>query len=210
MKLKVEQMNPLGSAPITARCPHCGVKVMFEPVGQDILINRNIICGQRRCPLSDCNGHVFVVTEQNQLIAIYPPVVIDFDTTNVPERVVTPFQEAIECHAQGHHTAAAIMLRRTLEAICDDRHVTGGTLKTRIQALGSVVILPRELLEGLDELRILGNNAAHVNATDYTTISDNELRVAIEFAKEILKALYQYSALLERLRALRASGTPSA
>jgi len=209
MKLKVIQMNQVGSASIMARCPHCGRQVVFEAVGQDILIAGNIICGQRRCPAYDCYGHIFIITDQNKLIASYPPVSIDFDASNIPEQVAAPFKEAIECHAAGYHTAAAIMIRRTLEAICVEKEAEGKNLKTRIQALSSKVILPKELLAGIDELRLLGNGAAHVSAEDYATISDDELRVAIEFAKEILKALYQYSALLEKLRALKPPGTPA-
>ena len=64
-------------------------------------------------------------------------------------------------------------------------------------------MIPQELLDGLDDLRILGNDAAHVEAKVYKQIGKEELDVAIEFAKEVLKAVYQYTSLLGRLKALK-------
>ena len=55
----------------------------------------------------------------------------------------------------------------------------------------------------MDELRLLGNDAAHIEAKSYDKVSLEEVEVAIEFSKELLKALYQYSGLLSRLRALK-------
>lgn len=46
-------------------------------------------------------------------------------------------------------------------------------------------------------------DAAHFEARVYDTIDREEVETAIEFAKEILKATYQYTALLEKLRALK-------
>jgi hypothetical protein len=54
------------------------------------------------------------------------------------------------------------MVRRTLEEIRLDRGATGKDLKARIAALSSKVILSKELLEAADELRLLGNDAAHM------------------------------------------------
>jgi hypothetical protein len=76
-------------------------------------------------------------------------------------------------------------------------------LKERIKQLGTKVILPQELLEGLDDLRLLGNDAAHIESQEYDKVGQEEVEVGIELAKEVLKAVYQYSALLSRLRALK-------
>ena len=55
----------------------------------------------------------------------------------------------------------------------------------------------------MDELRLLGNDAAHIEAKTYGDISEVELGVAIEFTKELLKGIYQYSSLLAKLRNLK-------
>lgn len=95
------------------------------------------------------------------------------------------------------------MIRRTLEELCEDKKALGANLKARIAALNAVAIIPTELLNAADELRILGNDAAHIEAKDYDKIGEEESELAIELAKELLKAVYQYNALLTRLTALK-------
>jgi hypothetical protein len=62
---------------------------------------------------------------------------------------------------------------------------------------------PPELFDGLDDLRFLRNDAAHVEPQVYNQIGKEEVEVGIEFAKEALKATYQYNKLLQKLRSLR-------
>ena len=160
-------------------------------------------CGQRMCPNPTCHGHLFVVLKNAILIKTYPPVRADFNSDSVPEDVKTTFEEALDCHANGCFVAAAIMVRRTLEEICHERGTKGDKLNARIKDLESKIVLPRELIEAMNELRLLGNDAAHIEAKTFRNISREELDVAIEFTKEIIKGLYQYSALLDRMRSLK-------
>jgi hypothetical protein len=95
------------------------------------------------------------------------------------------------------------MLRRTLEELCRDRNAKGANLKDRIKALETTVVLPKELFEGLDELRLLGNEAAHVESREYDQVGQAEVEAALEFTKEVLKAIDQYTGLLRKLRALK-------
>ncbi len=50
---------------------------------------------------------------------------------------------------------------------------------------------------------MLGNDAAHIESQEYAKIGKEEVEVGIEFTKEVLKAVYQYSALLNKLRAFK-------
>jgi hypothetical protein len=95
------------------------------------------------------------------------------------------------------------MVRKTLEELCNDRGATGSNLKERLISLGKKVVLPIELLDGLDDLRLLGNDAAHIESQEFNKVGREEVEIGIEFAKEVLKAVYQYSALLGRLRGLK-------
>ena len=133
----------------------------------------------------------------------FPPEVIDFDSTNLPAPILTTLEQAIKTHAAGCYIAAAIMVRRLLEEICQDKKVTGQSLKDRLSALGGSTTIPKELLDAADELRILDNDAAHVEAKTYDSIGEAEASVAIELAKELLKAVYQYGSLVDKLRALK-------
>ena len=95
------------------------------------------------------------------------------------------------------------MVRRVLEEVCRDKQATGNDLKAKIAALRGNIVIPQELLDAADELRILGNDAAHVEARAYDSVGKDEATIAIELAKEILKAVYQYSSLVSKLRALK-------
>jgi hypothetical protein len=166
------------------------------------LIGNGIRAGYRRCPDPVCNALLFFVTAPKGLIT-YPPERIDFDATNVPPPVLAALTEAVTCHADECFVAAAIMVRKTLEELCTDRKAEGANLKERIKALGAKVVLPSELLDGLDDLRLLGNDAAHIESREYDKVGKEEVEIGLELAKEVLKAVYQYSALLNRLRALK-------
>jgi len=140
---------------------------------------------------------------QGKVVESFPAETIDFDATNIPAAIQGAFEEAIKCHAQACFVASAIMVRKTLEELCRDRNAAGPNLKERIKALGAKVVLPQELLDGLDDLRLLGNDAAHIESQEYAKIGQEEVEVGIEFTKEVLKAVYQLSSLLGRLRALK-------
>jgi len=191
---------------VSMRCPACRQQGTFENLAVDDLVaNEEVVLGQRRCPNPSCNAHVFVVLqhETGKRIASFPPELIDFDSSNLPTGVVRALEEAVTCHANECHTAAAIMVRKTLEELCRDRGASGDNLKDRVRDLGSKVVLPKELLDGLDDIRLLGNDAAHIEAQAYEQVGKDEVEIGIEFAKEVLKAVYQYQALLARLRSLK-------
>ena len=123
---------------------------------------------------------------------------------SAPTAVQNALSEAITCHADECYVAAAIMVRKTLEELCADGEATGDNLQEGIKALRDKVVVPEELLKGADDLRLLGNDAAHIKSQVYAQVGREEVEIGIEFAKELLKAVYQMSALLSRLRALKA------
>ena len=188
---------------IKLRCPACRQRGTFEPLNMsDLRTSEGIVLGVRRCPDPACFAALFFIWN-GRVIDSYPAETIDFDTTNVPIAIQSALEEAIKCHAQRCFVASAIMVRKTLEELCRDRQATGANLKERIKALGAKIVLPAELLAGLDDLRLLGNDAAHIESQEYERVGQDEVEVGIEFTKEVLKAVYQYSALLNRLRALK-------
>lgn len=207
MKFKADVLSDVGRPVLSVRCPACRQIGVFEAVGPNDhhLQPAGVTAGERRCPNPECHTHLFVVHDGARLVTSYPPEVIDFDSTNVPAKVVAALEEAITCHANECYVAAAIMVRKTLEELCADRGATGVNLKARIKALGTKIVLPKELLEGLDDLRLLGNDAAHIESQEYDSVGREEVEVGIEFTKEVLKGVYQMSALLGRLRALKAT-----
>jgi hypothetical protein len=203
---RAESGGAIEAKPINLRCPSCGQMGSFGSLGQRLqIIPANVFAGLYACPNTECFGLIYIVTDpSNKIVTTHPAELIDFDATNIPTEVREALEEAIECHSHESYIAGAIMVRKTLEELCRERGATGDNLKERIEDLGSKVVLPKELLDGLDDLRLLGNDAAHIESRVFNEIGLEEVEVGIEFAKEVLKAVYQYSELLARLRALKA------
>ena len=204
IKVNTESTGDLGT--IGIRCPGCGREGSFENVaiGGDLVVE-NYWLGQRKCPNKNCKTHIFYIydSSKKEVIASYPSQRIDFDTTDIPSQVVETFEETISCHSHESYVASAIMVRRTIEEICEDKGAKGKNLKDKIIDLGNKILIPKEFIEGMDELRLLGNDAAHIEARIYKDIGKLELDVAIKFAKELLKSVYQYSSLLKELQSLK-------
>lgn len=211
---------------VSLQCPDCGHLGTFEPVQdledfhlqttwtepstsrqpgpkRSIMKRAHWKWGQRRCPRLPCHAHVFVILKDDEVVTSYPPQRIDFDKEGIPNKITQTLEEAITCHAQQCYVAAAIMVRRTLEEICADRGATGDSLWKRIRKLKANVIISEGLLEGMGNLILLGNDAAHVEARAFEQVSKEEVQLGIEITKEILKAVYQEKNLVERLNRLK-------
>jgi len=206
MLVKILNENRGAGRNLSIRCPGCGQLGTFEPLKElpDIFSPPSLWLGQRMCPYPECRTHVFCIYESNgKILRTYPPQRIDFDPKGIPEPIVKTFTEALSCHAENIHVAAAIMIRRTLEELCENKNANGDSLQKRIAALQSIVILPKELFVALDDLRLLGNDAAHIESKTFNSIGQSEIEIAIELTKEILKAVFQLDDLLTRLRSLK-------
>jgi hypothetical protein len=196
---------------VNLRCPACRKRGTFEGLGPDLLcydLNGSSIVGERRCPDPECHALVFFewpTDEPITSLVTYPPETIDFDASDLPSPVLAALQEAVSCHANRCYKAAAMMVRKCLEELCQDREANGENLKERIKSLRSAIVLPTDLFDGLDDLRLLGNDAAHVESRDYDEVGKEELEVSLAFTKEVLKATYQYAALRKKLSALKKS-----
>lgn len=188
-------------------CPHCSKAGTFDLAGASDIANGIWVFGLRKCPNPNCKGLLFfgkgTQAPHNSTLITYPSSKIMFDKTGIPLSILRSFEEAITCHSTECFIASAIMLRKTLEGICEDKGATGTNLFKRLESLSKIIVIPNELIEATHELRLLGNDAAHLEAQTYEQIGKNEIEISIEFTKEILKAVYQYQSLLGKLRSLK-------
>jgi hypothetical protein len=160
-----------------------------------------VFLGHRRCPNTLCNTHVFFALQRDELIAVYPAERLDFSGTGIPPAVASALEEAITCHANGCYRAAAMLVRRCFEELCHERGIVGKNLKARIDNLGNEVRLPTNMLDGLHELRLLGNDAAHIESREYGSVGKEEVELAILITKAVLQVVFQNTALIEQLKA---------
>jgi hypothetical protein len=194
--------------PINLRCPECLRQSTLNEYKEinDLTTSSAdgpILAGVRRCANPECHAHIYFIQQNNKVVSTFPLDKVSFDSSHIPDRIVQSLQEAINCYANDCFVAAAIMIRKTLEELCQDRNAEGKNLKARINSLGAKIILPKELLEGLDELRLLGNDAAHIESQEFEKVGKEEVAVAIDFTKEVLKAVYQYAMLVNRFHSLK-------
>lgn len=209
--------SPYNFGTINLRCPACRHNGAFETIAQVQDIGWSNLhqrsdggreqhghkAGLRMCPNAECGALIFWAEDGYKQRHILPPEVIDFDATNLPARILSSLEEAIKSHAAGCYRASALMVRRVLEELCEDKNATGSNLMQRLESLGSTVVIPQDLLSAANELRLLGNDAAHIEAKTYDSIGPEECSIAIDLAKELLKAVYQYTSLVARLQALK-------
>lgn len=202
-----EWVQTQGVQRASIRCPSCRHVGVLEAFGADVQISdgqNGFRVGYRRCPKDGCHQFIVVYFRTDGTIEeAYPRERLDLDTDGIPDAIVDCLEESLTCHAEGCYRAAAMMVRRSIEVLCDLNNAQGGNLKARVAALGTKVVIAKPLLEGMDHLRLLGNDAAHVNASDYEEIGAEELTLAIDVTKEIMKAVYQNAELVARLEALK-------
>lgn len=195
--LKPSQGGNQPGKPVAIDCPHCSTTGTFNG-GVGAMMQHQLHAGNgsgsfsvhlwygmRICPNPSCASPVFLIEQNGTLLLSYPCITINFDASSVPAKIATSLRESIQCHASGCFRGAALLARRTLEELCEDRGAKGGNLKSRIGALGELITVPKALIEAMDEVRLLGNDAAHVEAKTYDDIGKDEVAIAIELCKEL-------------------------
>jgi len=60
-------------------------------------------------------------------------------------------------------------------------------------------------VEGLSHLRLLGNDAAHIEAATYIQVGREEVELAVDVTKVVLQAVYQYESIVGRLAEQKAA-----
>jgi Domain of unknown function (DUF4145) len=211
---KVE--GEVAANPVSIRCPHCRELGSFHAImGKGIMFVKTgkvgsdhtglmLIAAIRLCPNLKCQGMVFTIDYAGEVFEVEPPQLLDFNIDNLPSICRETLKEAVACHSAGAYRASAMMVRRLLEEICDLNRASGKNLHERLRSLRSLVVLPETLFDAMDELKALGNDAAHIEAKAFDVIGREESEDSIELAKEILKALYQLQSLVARLQARKA------
>lgn len=202
--IKYKQSHSVGPAKLVIKCPHCGHNGSFTHL-HTLSPDLGIIITIQHCPSPKCKGVVMATYNQSTLTDVYPPITKTINTENVPAGITAAFEEAVSCDSHGNYISAAIMLRRTLEEICDDKESKGANLHQRIQHLCDTIMIPAPLKQAMIQLKVLGNDATHIHSKDYKNIGQDELAISIEFTQEIIKAVYQYDNLLAKLMGLKTS-----
>jgi len=179
-------------------CPHCGNKTPHQAIfthsyvadwyGSDGTPSDNPPTSHYTgYACSTCNdlsiyeGHEFQGTDEDNIMVFPANVALD---TAIPEIVASNYHESKRVQKVSPN-AFAVLIRRALEALCDDRKVAPGRLHTRLMHLAEKGEIPPVLIEITSVLRTLGNAGAH-NADQNVTVPmtwqmDKFFRTLVEY-----------------------------
>jgi len=115
---------------------------------------------------------------------------------DLPADVEEYFNAAIRVLDAGVPDAAAVQLRRTLEAAAAHHGVNTGPLVSRIRHLIDTGLITRNFAGVLNHVRQVGNVGAH--ATD-ERVDEETARRALRFTTQVLRNLFEIPAELRRL-----------
>ncbi|MDE3119292.1 MAG: DUF4145 domain-containing protein, partial [Nitrospirota bacterium] len=90
----------------------------------------------------------------------------------IPASISAAFNEAVLSLSANCPRAAAVMARRTLEAIAVDKGEVNGTLAQRLSNLSSTGQLHPTLADWAKEVRLIGNNGAHFDPINDVSLDD--------------------------------------
>lgn len=120
---------------------------------------------------------------------------------SIPRPIAAAFSEAAHCRSSKAFTACAIMCRKTLEGVCDDHKVTGNNLQQRLAALRDSGAIEGRLYEWADELRLVGNEAAH---DVHVQVGPEDARDTFEFTRALLEYAYTFRHRFDEFKKRRA------
>lgn len=156
-----------------------------------------------KCP--NCESPSLAVQENygdglDSPFRLYPPQENRLNPS-IPEPIRNTYAEARACLKVKAYTAAAIMCRKTLEAICAEHGATGKNLVSNLKELKEKGLIESRLYEWADALRISGNEAAHDVSV---TMSAEDARDVLEFTNALLEYVFTFRDKFEAFKERRA------
>jgi len=186
-------------------CPHCGAT--YAQMGVRMQDNQAATAeGRLRCwtflTCPACAGAVVLETSlQNESPAVLDILPADNSSTlgvaHLPEDVESYYRDALRVLRAGVPDAAAVQLRRTLEAAAAHFDIEERTLVKSIEALIEQGHVTKSFGGALHHIREVGNVGAH--HTD-ERLDDTTVRRAIRFTSALLRNLFEVPAELAALK----------
>jgi len=197
-------------------CPHCGNetphKLIFNHIYQPKFYNSDgslneypsLNCWYQVFECSTCHDislYHFIDTDEDcsDSLLMFPKG-SDLDES-IPHCVASNYREAKRVQEISPN-AFAVLIRRALEAICNDRGISSGNLQQRLAELSNRGEIPSVLAEMTSTLRLLGNSGAH-NTNQHVTVPmtwrmDQFFRILVEYIYVVPHHLSEFKKELDR------------
>lgn len=104
----------------------------------------------------------------------------------VPDIVREIYGESVLAVQAGALTLAGLGLRGTIEAVCNDRNISGRNLEVRISRMASQGLISAKDSERLHAIRFLGNDAAH----EIKKPRQSQISVALKIINHLIQSVY--------------------
>lgn len=137
-----------------------------------------------------------IYTEPPQIIHQFPVYSPSMHNT-IPDLVKKATIEAEKCFAVGAPNACGTMARRAVDALCQEKKAEGKDVYNRLEDLKNKGILPKELWEWGNQLRIFGKKGAH---PEFEELEDSDAEAAVKFLRDLLKYSYVLPYELQRAK----------
>ena len=132
---------------------------------------------------------------------LYPPT-REISMDGLPASIARQYSSATRSFRFGLYEPCVIMCRKCLEALCKELGTKKGNLKARLVDLHNNGQIDQKLLTWADELRLIGNDAAH----DLDIVIEQvDAQDALEFVEAILMYTFSLTRKFEKFRKRRAS-----
>jgi len=202
----------------TAFCPHCGNTAQQTVLFRHSYVGETYTMNGKRSEVGVPCEYFVVVCETCKDLLLYHAMAGDGISDNfqegalqypktpklhrsVPESVRDCYMEAAQIQNIAPN-AYAVMLRRALEVLCDDREIEDGVLQVRLAALARRGEIPPVLAEMTAVLRVLGNAGAHSSAQNIsvplTWGMDDFFRAIVEYVYVEPRKLQDFKQRIER------------
>lgn len=121
---------------------------------------------------------------------------------NIPESLRQEYEQARRCFNARAYTAAAVMVRRTLEGVCALNNVHETPLARALEKLRDVGLIDDRLYNWARALRVLGNDAAHFTGNP---LNREDADDALTLAQALMEYMYVLSVKFQEFEARRRS-----
>jgi hypothetical protein len=140
-----------------------------------------------------------------QGVSVLYPSDRNISTDGMPETASRAYGAACRSYQVGLYEPCVIMCRKCIEALCQELGAAKGNLKDRLESLRRNGHIDQKLLTWADELRLIGNDAAH----DLDVIIEQvDAQNALEFVEAILMYTFSLTRKFEEFRSRRALKSP--
>lgn len=184
-------------------CPHCGLhdaqmNVLATNLESSAAGGAYTLWSVLACPR--CTGGILLENSVpgagDAILRVIPSGAVVDEISDLPDDVAAYYRAAVTVLQAGVPDAAAVQLRKTLEAAAAHHGIDRGNLVSRIRHLIAQGLITKDFGGVLDHVRQVGNVGAHAGEE---RVDDATARRALRFTTQVLRNLFEIPAELRRL-----------